>query len=291
MQKLDMNWQCVLAAQKANHILVEDTLSRLRESTVGFPAQERHGPVRAGPEEAMKMVRGLEHLCCGERLRELGLFSLEKRRLQGDLLVAFQYIDGACKNDGETVFTKVCSDRTRGNGCQLKEEGSDAIQKDLDRPEECVHVNLMKFNKAKCKVLHLGWGSPQYQYRLGIKDKGEGFGDAGGWKTGHDPEMCARSPESQPYPGLHPEQRGQQGEGGDSALLLRSGETPLQCCVQLGGPQHRKDMELLERVQRRPQKWSEGWNTSAVEKGWESWGCSAWRREGCGETLLWPFNI
>ena len=38
--------------------------------------------------------------------------------------------------------------------------------------------------------------------------------------------MCARSPEGQLYPELHPKQRGQQGEGGDSAPLRRSGETP-----------------------------------------------------------------
>jgi len=38
--------------------------------------------------------------------------------------------------------------------------------------------------------------------------------------------MCARSPEGQPYPGLHQEKRGQQVEGGDSAPLLCSGETP-----------------------------------------------------------------
>ena len=66
------------------------------------------------------MIRGLEHLSYEERLREPGFFSLQRRTLRGDLTVAFQYLRGEYKQKGEWLFTRVDSDRTRGNGLKLR---------------------------------------------------------------------------------------------------------------------------------------------------------------------------
>ena len=67
------------------------------------------------------MIRELEHLSCEERLRELGLFSLEKRRVQGHIIAAFQYFKGTCKKVRERLFTRPCRDGTRRSSFKLKE--------------------------------------------------------------------------------------------------------------------------------------------------------------------------
>lgn len=59
------------------------------------------------------------------------------------------------------------ADNTMFSGVVATFEGQDAIQRDLKNLERWAHGYLMRCNEAKYKVLHLGWVSPQYQYRLG----------------------------------------------------------------------------------------------------------------------------
>ena len=67
------------------------------------------------------MIKGLEHLSYEGRLREMGFSSSKKRRLRGDLIVAFQFLKGAYRQEGEQLFTRVDGDRTRGNGFKLRQ--------------------------------------------------------------------------------------------------------------------------------------------------------------------------
>jgi len=134
-------------------------------------------------------------------------------------------------------------DNTKLSGVVETLEGREAIQKDLDRLDKWARVKLMKFNKTKCKVLHLHWGNHQYQYRL--RDEGtESSPTEKGLGVLVD-ENLDMSVGSRVREGILPL----------CSTLLR----PLrESCVQFWSPQQRTDMDLLERGWRRATKMIRG---------------------------------
>ncbi|KAM3675663.1 triadin isoform 16-T16 [Ammospiza maritima maritima] len=141
-ENLDMTQQCVLEVKKAVCILgcikssvastskevILSLYSALVRPQLEYCVQDWEPEHKKDvdmleqvQEGVIKLSPGLEHISYEDRLREMGQFSLEKRRLRGYLITVFQYLQGACKRAKEGLVTTACSDRE--NGFKLKEVG------------------------------------------------------------------------------------------------------------------------------------------------------------------------
>jgi len=164
-------------------------------------------------------------------------------------------------------------------------EGQDAFQRDLDRLEHWTLINGMKFKKAKCRILQLEWINAGHKYKLGEEwlESSPAERDLGvlvGRRLHSSQQHALGAKRADHVLGCIKHSMTSQSK--DVTILLYSALVwpHLEYCVQVWAPPFRKDIEVLECVQRRATKLLKGLEGMSREERPRALGLSSLEKRG-----------